>query len=147
MKINDLPVIDASKKITITITPKDVLKGNTKDPGACAAAQACIREVPKCTAARVHLGRTYLQLDKKWVRFQTPEALRSEIISFDRGHEFQPGEYVLRAMAPSERQNRGKRNGSSKPGARDKGSKTRIPKKPRAKPHVVYGVRASGANR
>lgn len=147
MKINDFPVVNATKKISITITPRDVLNGNTKDPGACAAAKACMREVDGCTAARVHLGRTYLKMDKKWIRFQTPVALRAEIISFDRGHEFQPGEYVLRALTPSERAKTGRRQGSNKPGARDKGSKNRTPSKHRAKPHVVHGVRSSGANR
>jgi hypothetical protein len=146
MKIADFPVVDSSKKLTITITPKDVAKGNTKDPAACAAAQACMRQTG-ATEARVHLGRTYLKMEKKWVRFNTPEALRSEIISFDRGHEFQPGDYTLRPMPPSFRAKAGKRQGSATAGARDRGSKSRVPKKPRTKPHVVHGVRAHGANR
>jgi len=144
MRIAGLPVVDAPKKLTIKVTAGDVQKGKTKDPGSCAAAQALLRE-KDCTEARVHLGRTYLKMGKKWLRFQTPESLRSEVISFDRGAAFQPGEYTFTPMSPACRF--GSRTGSAKPGARDKGSKNRTPKKPRAKPHVVYGVRSHGANR
>lgn len=140
MKIAGLPVVDSPKKLKIVITEKDVAKGNTKDPGSCAAAQACLRQ-PNCTQARVHLGRTYLKIGEKWVRFHTPPSLRGEIISFDRGAMFQPGEYTLAPMQPSHRA-KGKRIGGPTVGkAKKKSSKAR------AKPHVVHGVRASGANR
>lgn len=137
MKIAGLPVVDAPKKLKIIITDKDVAKGNTKDPGSCAAAQACMRQT-NCTEARVHLGRTYLKMAGKWVRYHTPESLRGEIISFDRGAMFQPGEYTLSPMQPA------KRTGKSQGTATNKNKKAT---KPRAKPHVVHGVRQHGANR
>jgi len=137
MRIAGLPVVDAPRKLTIRVTESDVQKGNTKDPGKCAAAQALLRE-KDCTEARVHLGRTYLKLGKKWVRYHTPVSLRGEIISFDRGAIFQPGEYTLTPMQPSHRAT-GKAHGSPK--TKKKGTK------PRAKPHIVYGVRQHGANR
>ena len=136
MRINGLPVVDATKRLQITIKDTDVKNGKTKDPGACAAARACIRQL-HCNAARVHLGRTYLQMGKKWVRFNTPEAIRAEIISFDRGALFQAGNYTLSPPQPSHRGNR-KRQGSDAP---SRGGKAR------AKPHVIHGVRAHGANR
>ena len=138
MRIAGLPVVDAPKKRTITITESDVQKGNTKDPAKCAAAQALLRE-KDCTEARVHIGRTYLKIGKKWVRFHTPESLRGEIISFDRGATFQPGEYTLTPMQPAKRA--GRTQGSAKSAPRTP------PKKIRAKPHVVHGVRSHGANR
>jgi hypothetical protein len=137
MRIAGLPVVDAPKKRTITITESDVEKGNTKDPAKCAAAQALLRE-KDCTEARVHIGRTYLKIGKKWVRYHTPESLRGEIISFDRGAMFQPGEYTLTPMQPTKRAT-GKAQGS--PTLKKKVTN------PRAKPHVVYGVRSHGANR
>src|SRR5229473_1329182 len=127
MKIAGLPVVDAPKKRTITITESDVEKGNTKDPAKCAAAQALLRE-KDCTEARVHIGRTYLKIGKKWVRYHTPESLRGEIISFDRGAMFQPGEYTLTPMQPSKKAT-GKAQGSFT--AKKKGTN------PRAKYHVV----------
>ena len=141
MKIAGIPVVDASKRVTIRITPKDVRDGKTKDPGSCAAARACMRDT-KASLARVHLGRTYLKIDKKWIRFQTPDALRSEIISFDRGHDFQAGEYVLRPMSPSNRM-----TGKAKGSATSKTKPANAKKKARIKHHVVHGVRAHGANR
>lgn len=140
MKIDGAPVVNATKKLPITITPRDVKLGETKDPGACAAARACMREAG-ATQARVHISTTYLKMDKEWVRYRTPAAIRSEIISFDRGAGFQPGDYVLRPLQPSHRAS-GKRMGGpdrAKP-------KTKIRIK-RAKRHVVTGIRHHGAVR
>lgn len=147
MEIAGLPVKDLMKKIKIVITKDDCKKGATKDPGACAAALACMRQVGGCTAARIHISRTYLKVGDKWVRCQTPAALRSEIIAFDRGGTFEPGEYELRPLTPSDRARIGRRQGSDAKGARDKGSKDRTPSRSRMKPHMVTGVRQHGANR
>lgn len=146
MRIDGLKVVDAKKPMTLTITKKDVQVGNTKDPAACAAAQ-CLKRMPEVEQARVHIGRTYLKMNGAWYRFKTSEALRTEIVAFDRGGTFEPGAYSIVPLSPAEREKRGKRAGSNKPGARDKGSKDRTPKKPRKKYHTVTGVRAHGANR
>lgn len=118
MKINGLPVFDATAPVKLIVTPKDVAKGDTKDPAACAAAQSAIRLL-HADEARVHLGRTYLRFGKRWTRYQTTEAVRAEIISFDRGGKFAPGEYHLSAPSPSQQEKRGKRQG------------TKVPDKPR----------------
>jgi hypothetical protein len=141
MKIDGVPVEDAAKPVKLHITKADVNKGNNKDPGGCAAAQACMRELG-AEAARVHIGRTYLKLGKKWVRFHTPPALRSEIIAFDRGGTFEPGEYYLAPMQPTKKA--GKRQGSK---AGDRRATRKAPAKARAKHHTVTGIRAHGANR
>ena len=138
MRINGVPVIDSPKRLVITITPKDVSKGDTKNPSTCAAAQACLRQT-ECSEARVHLGRTYLKMDRKWVRFHTPQSLRAEIIAFDRGAKFQPGEYTLSPMQPSHRA-----TGKGQGGKNKSKKKTQAP---RAKYHTVSGVRAHGANK
>lgn len=41
MAIAGLPVKDATKKITLHITPTDIKKGDSKNAAMCAAAQAC----------------------------------------------------------------------------------------------------------
>lgn len=132
MKIDGKPVVDGQRRIKITITPQDVSLGKSKNPTSCAAAQACIRQL-HIPAARVHVGRTYLLMGNKWVRYHTPESLRTEIISFDRGTKFSPGDYTLTPMQPTHRGN-GKRQGSAKPPTF---------KKKRAKPHFATGVRVS----
>ena len=91
--INGIKCVDATKAVTIHIEPADIKKGNTKNPSACAAAQACMREL-NANAAKIHIGRSYLLIDKRWIRFKTSRALRTEIVAFDRGGTFEPGEYT-----------------------------------------------------
>ena len=136
MQINGLPVVDAKQKVKITISSRDVTKGKTKDPAACAAAVACLREVKNCTQARVHIGRTYLKIGKRWVRFHTPQSLRGEIVAFDRGANFEPGDYVLTPMQPSHRATGKAQGGNAK---KKKGKKRPY--------HITVGVRHFGANR
>jgi hypothetical protein len=151
MRINGKRVVDASGPLKITITQRDATLGKTKDPGGCAAARAIVRGYRDdgAKAARVHIGRTYVEYDDKWVRYKTPDPLKAEIVSFDRGTkpEFMVGEYKLLRMAPCERL-----------GARPSSTKVGGPKETRHKPriarrkiarihHQIEGVCARGANR
>lgn len=140
MRINGIPVVDATKPLKITITKRDVTRGQTKDSGGCAAAQAIMREM-HASAARVHIGRTYVKADDdKWMRFETPPSLRAEIIAFDRGGSFEPGTHVLKKLRPSHFT--GKRQGSASRNARPRTATKRARPK-----HVVTGIRHNGANR
>lgn len=139
MKIGGLPVRDAKESVTIKINAADVKNGNRKDAGGCAAALACKRQF-HATDARVHIGRIYIKQDKEWVRYVTPESLRTEIIAFDRGGEFFPTEHKLRKVPPADML-----------GKRRKGSNRwkRGPHKTKAKHPARYicaGVRKHGAN-
>ena len=144
MEINGKPVVDAKKSVKINITERDVETGNNKNPGSCAAAKAAKHSL-KCISARVHIGRVYIEQEKQWVRYTTPAALRTEIVAFDKGGSFQPGEYKLSAMAPSATEYR---HGST---TNKNGSKiTKRPRKrliARVKQHSVTGIRPKGANR
>lgn len=135
MKINGLPVKDATQKVHIKIAPQDCKFGSSKEPGMCAAAKACLRQVPKCSEARVHISRTYLRIGDHWLRFMTPSALRGEIVTFDRGGKFEAGDYTLNPLPKSMLLSRGKRTG-----AKPKFKRGR-PGKHRASPHRVHGVR------
>ena len=139
-KIAGLPVVTSKKALKLRITKADCKKGRNKDPGACAAALALVREVSGCSKARVHLGRTYLQIGQKWLKFRTPLALRSEIVAFDRGGVFEPGDYTLMPLSKSERDREGKAHTLG-------GPKRGRPGHHRARPHTITGVRAHGANR
>ncbi len=140
MRINGLKVIDPRTAQVITVTPRDAKNGASKNPSSCAAALACVRDVPGCTQARVHLGRTYLFVGDKVLRYKTPRPLRTEIVSFDRGAIFQPGKFRLEPLAPSDRAT-GRQQGT-KTGQSDKKkfAKKRVY-------HTVTGVRQHGANR
>jgi hypothetical protein len=134
MHIDGKKVVDARAGMVLTITKRDCVNGNNRDPGSCAAARALLREVPRCTKARVHLGRIYVEVGERWLRFQTPGSIRSEIIAFDRGAEFSPGEYRLNPLCPSNREGaRAKRAKSP--------SKRKTPRVARIRYHKVSGVR------
>jgi hypothetical protein len=137
VKISGIPVVDSTKPLKITITKADVKRGQTKDSGACAAAIAIKREM-HATDARVHIGRTYVKTSDRWLRFETPPSLRSEIIAFDRGGEFEPGEHTLKKLRPSH-------FSSKRQGGASRNQRPRVAKKnPRSK-HT--GIRHNGANR
>jgi hypothetical protein len=72
--IDGKPVVDADKPVTVHITSED------------------------CDESRVHLGCTYLRFGNKWLRYATPPSLKAEIISFDRGGGFYPGDFRLHPM-------------------------------------------------
>lgn len=142
MEINGKKVVDATKPVTIHIKPRDCTEGENKNPSSCAAARAVKRDVPECVSARVHIGRVYVETPTKWLRYSTPPALRTEIIAFDKGGTFQPGDYKLNAIQPSHR--KGKRSGSDTNRNRSKKPRPLIAK---IKRHEVSGIRPKGANR
>ena len=135
MQIDGLPVTDATKPITIKITNSDVRLSHKKQPGACAAAKCCMRQMG-VKAARVHVGRSYLQIGNKWMRYLTSPQLRQEIIAFDRGGTFEPGEYRLTPLQPSHKAT-GKRYGG------EAATPSRKPKKRRSY-HIVRAIRSRG---
>lgn len=149
MEIAGKKVVDATKSLKITITPRDAREGKSKDPGACAAARAIMRTFRSegAKAARVHLGRTYIEYPDKWIRFRTPAALKTEIVSFDRGGkaEYAEGTYNLEKISASDR------IGARKNKTAGKTSSANLTKSKRPKVawavHQIEGVRARGANK
>jgi len=150
--INGKPVVFATKKLKLHISADDAKKGANKDPGGCAAARA-LKRLKDVVAARVHIRRTYvLGKDDKWRRYITPDPLRNEIISFDRGGGFTPGDYELRPLSPSAMAVKHHGAASKDP---DRGNylssqQNKTPRKliiTRSRPHRVTGVRHFGANR
>lgn len=132
MKINGKAIHDATRPQTIIITKDDVKKGATKDPGGCAAALACCRDL-RASEARIHLTKTYVKIRNRWHRFRTPQSLQKEIVAFDRGGSFEPGEYVLQPILKSEMARRGRAHSLDAP-KRGRPGKHRIR-------HVTTGVR------
>lgn len=140
------PVVNAKRRIKLTISPMDTKAGKKGDPKACAAARAILREIPNCVAARVHVGRVYLlKNDGNWHRYKTPDALRTEIVAMDRGGKFEPGDYELIPVAPSDEQPyRKAKYGRSGDYPRSETNRATlgnsVTKQPR-KVHVTQGVR------
>jgi hypothetical protein len=138
MRIAGKRVVDATKAAKLRITKRDVALGDTKDPGACAAARSILREFEGAKAARVHLGRVYVEYEDKWVRYRTPTSLKSEVIAFDRGGQFSPGEYHISPICPQDRFGHVRK--------KPKGSGKGRPKIARRR-HYTENVRVHGANR
>jgi len=129
--IDEKIVVNAKKSVTLHITDGDINKARRKKPDRCAAAIACRRQL-HVAEARVHLGRTYLRMNGKWVRYLTSDGLRSELIAYDKGGKFEPGEYMLYRIQPSKAT--GKRQSTS--------TKRRYKKRSHIY-HRVIGVRPS----
>lgn len=139
-QIDGLPILDAKKALVLTINDNDINKADRKEPADCAVARACRRDA-HVKEVRVHLGRIYArQNEGNWLRYMTPRSLRSEIIAFDRGGKFAPGEYTLAAPTPS------KKTGKAQGTKTNKTNKNRNRKmKQRRPPHVVTDVRGGPA--
>lgn len=105
LKLDGLPVKDAKKSVVLHITAGDVKNAKVKDPSHCAAALACKRDLG-AKEAQIHKSRTYLKFNGHWTRYLTPNSLQAEIVAFDRGGTFEPGEYRLTKMAPSRKFNK-----------------------------------------
>lgn len=110
--IDDLPILDAKKSIKLIVTAKTVAGSNPKKPDTCALAQACLAR-PGVKEVRIHLSRAYVRSnDLNWQRYFVSPQLRTEIVAFDRGGKFAPGEYTLSKIRSSK--TLGKRTGSKK---------------------------------
>jgi hypothetical protein len=94
------PIVDAKHDFTLHISPADCRRGKPGDPGSCAAALAARRE-DGVISARIHVGRVYIETEKYWLRYQTPQCLRAEIVAIDRGGTFSPGDYHIMPVSPS----------------------------------------------
>lgn len=131
--LNGKKVVDANYRMALVIEKRDVEAGKSKEPDACAAAVACVRQMD-ALSAHVFLTRTYVEFPKRWLRFMTPASLRTEIVSFDRGNQFATGTYYLSPLCQSLRPTGKARSPATK--------RNSYPKK-RAKSHKLEGVRRS----
>ena len=136
MTIDGIEVRDALESLVLHIRTPDCKTGK-KDPQNCAAAKAAMRE-PGVILAKIYRTRSYLLKGtgkgRYWERFLTPDSLRGEIIAFDRGGEFDPGDYEL--PRPPNSMRIGVRHFQGRTGKRATGKKR--------KPHVVRGIRPHG---
>jgi hypothetical protein len=130
-KIDGMPVGNAFTPIRLKVTKDDIANGARKNANSCAIAVAAVRQIKGVTAAKVHLGVVYLCQNGKWKRWHTSDGARTEIIVFDRGGRFVPGEYDLLPVPPQSLIKRTRR--ASSPGRRRR----------RRKPHYVEDVRDS----
>lgn len=93
-------VIDAKKGIEVKVLARDCQEGNRGKPDDCAMAKACMRDYD---GAIISKSVAYLIKGNTAFRFRVPSYLRTEIVSFDRDHDFRPGQYDLIAPHSTEK--------------------------------------------
>src|SRR3982751_2511495 len=94
-RIDGEPVLNAAMNVRLVIDEQDISRGKRRAPTACAIAVAAMQKVPGCSAAQIHRRCAYLNIKGKWRRYNIPSSLWAEIVAFDRGGKFYPGEHDL----------------------------------------------------
>ena len=95
-------VVDANHNARIEVTKSDETKANKKSHKTCAMAVACKRKF-HLDGVIISANRAYLVKGDKARRFELPPSVTKEIVSFDRGAGFEPGEYALAKVGPTHR--------------------------------------------
>src|SRR2546430_6561396 len=95
-------VTDADENAYLEVTAEDVKHSAKKDHNRCAMAVAAKREF-KASGVVIAPTVAYVVKHNKAVRFQLPESVQKEVVSFDRGSGFAEGKYHLHAPAKSMR--------------------------------------------
>lgn len=99
---NVTSAVDAAAPIEISVNRKDCKTAKKFDPTECALARAAKREL-HVEGVIIGIGSSYIIKGDTAVRFDTPQSVKREIISFDRHHDFAPGDYYLTPKPPSNR--------------------------------------------
>lgn len=124
-------VIDATESIDVRVTKRDCDSASSKMPEECAMAKAVKRHH---SGAIISNATSYVIDGDVATRYKTPMSVTKEIVSFDRNHTFEPGDYSLRAPAPTERLG---------PRIRPQHTKNRNNKRRRVY-HMTEGIRTIG---
>jgi hypothetical protein len=127
-------VVDGKKGIKINVTAEDCKNAKRRSPGNCAMAKAFKR---KYDGAIISMSVAYLIKGHTAHRYMVPQSVTREIVSFDRHHDFAPGDYQLRA--PPKSMSLGKRLYSQKK-RMNAGAARYQNDKPRA--HKTVGIRS-----
>lgn len=93
-------VVDATKAVKVIVQSRDNVEGRKKQPTECAMAKAMRREF-NADGVIIGLSRSYIIRGDKAVRYQTPDSVARELVSFDRHQDFAPGVYSLSPISPS----------------------------------------------
>jgi hypothetical protein len=123
-------VKDSTQNVRIEVSARDVSNSTKKDKQGCAMAVACKRKM-HLDGVIIARNKAYLIKGKKAIRFDVPQSVQKEVVSFDRGAAFEPGDYHLTRISPAQRLDRHKTK--SKPGKRTSTNRVK---------HQTVGIRA-----
>ena len=128
---NITEVEDSDKPINVEVTARDVNASERKAHAGCALAVACKRS-KGLDGVLISTSTAYLVKGHKAVRYRVPPSVAREIVSFDRGSGFEPGEYRLDIVPPTSRFGETRSTGKSNGGHR----------KPQARHLISHNVRS-----
>lgn len=112
---NVIHAVDADTAIEVSVQRKDCKDAKKNNPMECALARAAKREL-HVDGAIIGISSSYIIKGDTAFRFETPESVKREIVSFDRHGDFSPGDYYLTPKSPSNRFGRDERNYKRKGG-------------------------------
>jgi len=95
-------VIDADTPVSVQVTSADDKAGKRYEQDVCAMAVACKRTF-KVDGVIVSRKVGYLVRGDVATRYNLPESVSREVVSFDRGAGFAPGQYQMTPPEPSRR--------------------------------------------
>ena len=124
---------DATRAVTIEVTKSDVRSSQTKSHRTCAIATACKRML-HLDGVVISRAIAYLIKDGVATRYRVSDAAAREVIAFDRGGSFEPGEYRL--VKPDHTIALGVERGTE-PRPKDKRKKHDTPR------HITTNIRAA----
>jgi hypothetical protein len=101
-------VVDANRNARIEVTKHDETVSKRKSHKTCAMAVACKRKF-HLDGVIISANRAYLVKGDQARRFELPPSVTKEVVSFDRGAGFEPGEYELSKVSPTARLDHPKR--------------------------------------
>lgn len=128
-------VQDAARSIEIEVTKADTTSSKVKKHQGCAMAVACKRKF-QLDGVVISRSIAYLVKDRVATRYNVPQAVVREVVSFDRGAGFAPGTYALAGINASHRL--GARAERASVDRNKPGNGT-----PRKRPHQTINVRAA----
>ena len=87
-------VKDAKKRLVVEVTARDRSAAKKLRHKECALALACRRQF-HLDGVLIARSRAYLVREGTATRYELPMAIQKEVVSFDRGGGFDPGQYEL----------------------------------------------------
>lgn len=95
-------VVDATENVRIEVTAADAAASAKGDHAHCAMAVACKRSF-HLDGVIISRSKAYLIKGTVARRFDVPDSVAREVVSFDRGGGFAPGFYSLSRIGPQGR--------------------------------------------
>lgn len=92
-------IMDATADLTIEVTKANTQSKAVRNHQECALAVAC-KDKKHLDDVVISRSMAYLVKGKVATRYQLPEHVSREVIAFDRGGTFAPGEYELKKPEP-----------------------------------------------